>query len=199
MGTGTYTVTVTNAEGCTATSAPFPVTVGSNPQAVFTANPPSPQGIGTTVNFDGSASQGNGSPIDTWSWQFGVVGEGSNVPSPSYTFTTPGTYNVTLTITTEDDCESIVTIPYVILPEDIEIPNVFTPNNDGNNDYFVIKNGEFYRNSLAVYNRWGQVVFEANNYRNTWRAADVADGTYYYVFTTEENDKEYTGHVTILR
>ncbi len=199
VGTGTYSVIVTAiGSSCTGSSAPYSVTVGSDPQANFSMAPPSPQGIGTTVVFT-DASTGNGSPLTDWAWEFGIPGQGSSSPSTSFTYNTPGNYSVTLTVTAADGCQDVLTIPYIILPEQIIIPNVFTPNGDANNEYFVIENGQFFSNTLAVYNRWGQPVFDAKNYRNTWRAADVVDGTYYYVFTTLDDNKEYTGHVTILR
>jgi gliding motility-associated-like protein len=149
------------------------------------------------VNFF-DASQGNGSPITDWSWDFGIAGEGSDIPSPSYFFQSPGTYQVVLTITAADGCESSYALNYTIYPEDVIIPNVFSPNGDGSNDLFVIENGEFTRNQLEIYNRWGQIIYEAKDYRNSWRANDVPEGTYYYVFTLASG-KDYTGHVTILR
>ena len=63
----------------------------------------------------------------------------------------------------------------------------------------MIENGQYYNNELTVFNRWGQSVFDATNYKNNWRATDVPDGTYYYVFKIPEDGREYTGHVTILR
>ena len=172
--------------------------VGSDPQAAYSTDPVSPQGIGTTVAFT-DLSQGNGSPIVGWDWSLGLAGATSTDPSPSITYVDPGEYPVTLTVTTADGCTSTISATFVILPEDIIIPNVFTPNGDGNNEYFEIENGQYYENTLQVFNRWGQEVFEAKNYRNGWRANDLPDGTYYYVFTTIRDGKEYTGHVTILR
>jgi len=197
-GTGTYSVTVTDANGCIGLSPAFVVTVGSDPLANFTIAPPSPQGIGTTAEFT-DASQGNGSPLVDWFWEFGIPGENSSSPSTSYTFSSPGTYPITLLVTAADGCQDSLTQAYVIFPEDVIIPNVFTPNGDANNEFFDIENGEYYQNTLTVFNRWGQAVFEANNYRNGWRASGVPDGTYYYVFVLNESGKEYTGHVTILR
>lgn len=197
VGTGSYTVTVTNSNNCSGTSDPFAVVLGSDPQAFFNTNPLSPQPIGTTVDFT-DASSGNGSPITDWSWNFGIIGEGSSMPSPTYLFQTPGTYRVVLTVTTADGCESSYAFDYTIYPEDVIIPNVFSPNGDGSNDTFVIENGEYTRNRLTIYNRWGQAIYEAKDYRNSWRAIDVPDGTYYYVFTLESG-KDYSGHVTILR
>lgn len=198
VGSGTYTVTVTNQEGCTSTSNAFSVTIGSDPQAAYSTDPVSPQGIGTTVDFT-DLSQGNGSPIVDWEWNLGLTGATSSSPSPTYTYDTPGEYPITLTITTADGCTNTISGTFVILPESIIIPNVFTPNGDGNNEYFVIENGQFYENTLQVFNRWGQEVYETKNYRNGWRAADLPDGTYFYIFTTLRDGKEYTGHLTILR
>lgn len=197
VGTGTYTVAVTNQEGCSATSAPFAVVVGSDPQASYIPNPPSPSIIGTTVQFN-DASNGNGAPITDWDWDFGVGGAGSSDQDPSFTYTLPGTYVITLIVTTADGCQDTLVTSYSIVPLDVIIPNVFSPNNDGLNDTFVIENGKYFENSLTVYNRWGQAVYEAKNYKDSWRANGVPEGTYYYVFTIM-NDREYTGHLTIVR
>jgi gliding motility-associated-like protein len=144
-------------------------------------------------------SQGNGSNIVEWLWSFGEAGATSNGQSASYTYDTPGNYPVSLTITNADGCAHTFNVFYVILPEELIFPNVFTPNGDGQNEYFEIQNGQYYDNTLSVFNRWGQKVFETTNYRNAWRGTDLPEGTYYYVFTTTIDKKEYTGHVTILR
>lgn len=196
--TGSYTVTVTE-NGCSVTSAPFPVQIGSTPQAAILSDLTSPQGIGTTVNFSGSGSQGNGSPLTNYTWDFGIPGAGAVGQNASYTFAQPGSFGVQLTVTAVDNCEHSTLYNFVILPEEIIIPNVFTPNGDNINEFFEIENGQFFTNELSVYDRWGKQVFSTKNYRNTWRATDVADGTYYYVFRTVDDGKEYTGHVTILR
>src|SRR5690606_1612391 len=62
----------------------------------------------------------------------------------------------------------------------ISIPNVITPNSDGQNDTWVI-NG-LYRggSSVKVFNRWGNLVFSSANYANTWRGGGLPDGTYFY-------------------
>jgi gliding motility-associated-like protein len=82
---------------------------------------------------------------------------------------------------------------------DIIIPNVFTPNNDGLNDRWEIDGLANRTNTVRVFNRWGQLVLDAKNYRNTWAAADVPDGTYYYEVIVDGKGDPFTGHVTILR
>ncbi|MCB0763493.1 MAG: PKD domain-containing protein [Flavobacteriales bacterium] len=198
VNTGSYTVTVTNAEGCTATSAPFSVVVGSEPTASFYTDPVSPQPPGATVNFF-DTSNGNGSTITGWEWTFGLPGAGSSMQNPSYLYNTPGEYPVTLIVTTAEGCVDTLFAAYIIRPLDITVPNVFSPNGDGYNDFLVFDNVQYYKNTLSVFNRWGQEVYQTANYRNTWRATDVPDGTYFFVLRLSETGKEYTGHLTILR
>jgi gliding motility-associated-like protein len=78
-------------------------------------------------------------------------------------------------------------------------PNIFTPNGDGKNDLFVIKNLEkITPNHVVIFNRWGKKVFSKDNYMNDWTGEDYADGVYYYIATYPEN-KEYHGTVNIMR
>lgn len=82
-------------------------------------------------------------------------------------------------------------------------PNVFTPNGDGVNDYFVIKNIEsLSQQKLVVVNaKTGQKVFESNNYQNNWDAANAPEGAYYYVLEAKNEGKNQTfyGTVQIIR
>ncbi len=107
-----------------------------------------------------------------------------------------GTYVVTAT----DACGRTATAESVVDVDcEIIIPNVFTPNGDGFNDRFDIDGILGTENTVKVFNRWGQVVFEAKNYRNTWAANGISDGTYYYEVMVTREPKPLTGHVTILR
>jgi gliding motility-associated-like protein len=88
------------------------------------------------------------------------------------------------------------------------IPNVFTPNNDGQNDFFEIKANGYKSYLLKIYNRWGQLIFSSNNESNYWNGKikhtnkDASDGTYYYILELINNiDKysSYKGLLTLLR
>lgn len=79
------------------------------------------------------------------------------------------------------------------------IPNVFSPNNDGQNDRWVIGGLGTRPNTVKLFNRWGKMVLDAKNYRNNFAAQDVPDGTYFYEIVVEGKEKPFTGHLTILR
>jgi len=79
--------------------------------------------------------------------------------------------------------------------------NVFTPNADGMNDNFFIQSIEesiYDGSELFVYNRWGNLIFEAVNYANDWDMADVVDGTYFYVLNVNNGDT-HKGSFTVIR
>ena len=70
-------------------------------------------------------------------------------------------------------------------PPTIIVPNVFTPNGDNMNDFFVIRNLLLYDvRKVVIYNRWGQVVYSSDNYNNDWDGRGVPDGVYFGVLET---------------
>ena len=108
-------------------------------------------------------------------------------------------YPITLLVTTANGCTDTITYLFTVIPTEIFVPNVFSPNGDGDNDNLEFTGVEYYPNSdLKVFNRWGQTVYESTSYRNQWSPKDVSEGTYYYVLTRSDG-KEYAGHVTLLR
>ncbi|RTQ48164.1 gliding motility-associated C-terminal domain-containing protein [Hymenobacter gummosus] len=77
--------------------------------------------------------------------------------------------------------------------------NIITPNGDGLNDVFTIKNVELYPgNRIAIFNRWGREVYRTTNYRNTWNGEAQPTGTYYFLFT-EASGKVTKGWFEITR
>jgi gliding motility-associated-like protein len=78
-------------------------------------------------------------------------------------------------------------------------PNVFTPNGDGDNDFFIILNLDDYEDSkITIYNRWGRIVYVNENYLNDWdgtnykTGADVSDGVFYYIVEPNSTKYEYS-------
>lgn len=123
--------------------------------------------------------------------------------SSSVTYTSPeteGTYTVTVYVA--DSCEysrADFELIKVLPPCTVMIPNVITPNGDNANEFFKIKNIEHHPNtSLTIFDRWGNKIYENNNYNNEWKADGVADGTYFYIVDVPE-DKKYSGFITVFK
>ena len=93
-----------------------------------------------------------------------------------------------------------------VLPDGLIIPNGFSPNDDGDNDNFVIVGIDQYpNNTLRVFNRWGNIVYEVDGYNSEWdgtyfrNGEPVPDGTYYYVLDLGDGSKEIGGFIVIFR
>jgi gliding motility-associated-like protein len=82
--------------------------------------------------------------------------------------------------------------------DSIFVPNIFTPNDDGVNETFTIRNLPTDGNiAMVISNRWGKVVFETPDYQNNWDGGDNSDGTYFY--RIKINEVIYNGWVEIRR
>jgi gliding motility-associated-like protein len=87
----------------------------------------------------------------------------------------------------------------------LDIPEGFSPNNDGKNDYFVIKGVEIYPdNTLEIYNRWGNLVYKKNGYNNEWdgnnmNGKELPDATYFVIFKIHNIGFQYNGYVDLRR
>ncbi|MCP4521805.1 MAG: hypothetical protein GY827_08980, partial [Cytophagales bacterium] len=90
------------------------------------------------------------------------------------------------------------TYPFeVLVTSKFYVPNVFTPNGDGDNDYFEVLDLPAEGTELRVYDRWGVRVYHHENYDNSWDADGAPDGIYYYEIKT--NFKIQKGWVKIVR
>ncbi|CAG5087235.1 DUF7948 domain-containing protein [Parvicella tangerina] len=170
--------------------------------------PPPPCGSSTAL----VEAQFTGSGADSIVWDMGN-GDLFYTDSIYYIYTDPGTYVVSMTAydqvcNREGTVSDTVKFVGEVISEAL-VPNVFTPNGDGDNDLLKIPGidptANFY---MIIYNRWGRKVFESENNGTFWDGtvnggADAADGVYFFevrykdVCTDEE--KIETGHVNLIR
>lgn len=103
-----------------------------------------------------------------------------------------------------DGCDSIVRLELsaVDCSIDLQISNILTPNGDMQNDTWKVNDPpQIMGCNVKIFNRWGQLVYETNDYNNTWAGTkdseELPDGVYYYAITC--TDKEFTGAINLLR
>lgn len=147
-------------------------------------------------------------PPLNYEWDFGD-GSTSNAKTPdvsvTHAYSAPGNYNVALTITDNNGCIDTATTNVTIGASTI-VPNVFTPNGDGQNDYFMISaNGA--KLTLEIFNRWGYKMFSCTGTENiVWDGYNpqgtlVSPGTYFYTITVVEGTTNYNplnGYITVF-
>ena len=102
-----------------------------------------------------------------------------------------------------EDCD---TIPVVVSPvPPIVIPNVITPNGDGNNDILIVEGSVGLSLSIRIFNRWGKEVWDGSGRDIRWNGRNndsnvLTDGVYYYemIRTGPGVSETYTGYVQVL-
>jgi gliding motility-associated-like protein len=105
---------------------------------------------------------------------------------------------VLLTVTDAAGCTDTISRKYQI-SNSVAVPNSFTPNGDGFNDFFVVNGlGAFPSSSMAIFNRWGNEIYSVSSYLNDWNGGDLPDGTYFYVLKLS-NGETLAGDVTVKR
>lgn len=157
----------------------------------------------TPVQFDVAGASG----VGTYLWDFGDGGV-STLPNPTYVFNKGGTYTVTLTASAANGCPpSRKTLKVLVVLDAIYIPNVFTPNGDGVNDFFTISLPPIERYELFIHDRWGREVHQSKSLDPGWNGrteggSDCQAGSYAYVLKAwllAGVLVERRGMVTILR
>jgi gliding motility-associated-like protein len=226
VSTGTYPIqlTVTTVDGCTNDTT---IMATAPPDAAFIANPSEASTDDPEVQFtDWSVDPNN---IVYWEWDFGdstgvdnLLGQAGNdnVPSdtatggtfqnPSHNYSDTGLFIVQLTVHDANGCIDTITQEIRIFGEYfLYAPSAFTPNFDGSNDVFLPTGiGIMERDyEFAVYNRWGDRIFESDDINVGWNGTANGGGVVQsdvYIWTLSTRDvslkiHQYIGHVTLYR
>jgi gliding motility-associated-like protein len=117
-----------------------------------------------------------------------------------------GIDSFTYEICNDFDCDSATVTVFIECMEEeiLFIPQGFSPNGDGVGDLWEIQGiNTFPNTNVEIYNRWGNRVFQSNDYQNdwdgSWEGNPLPDGTYFYMIDFRNGDKPRTGYVVILR
>ncbi|MDW8419540.1 MAG: gliding motility-associated C-terminal domain-containing protein [Chitinophagales bacterium] len=197
---GTYQVTVTDANNCTASvsftiAEPDPITVTA-PEA-------------DTIPF-GSVSQiqlNVTPPQNTYTYQWSPDDYLSCTDCPSPDFTAIRTMQYTVTVTDQNGCSVTAIVRVNVLADkQVFIPNAFTPDGNGTNDKFFVYTGGLRFYQLRIFNRTGELVYTSNNSLEGWdgeyKNAPAPPGVYVYHLILSFLDGEkrtYEGSFVLLR
>jgi len=201
-----YTYTVTDANGCLDTATvtvtqPNEIIISLNPDSVSIDLSESAQLLATT-NYDPTANY-NWSPASGLSC--------TNCPNPVVTANRSLVYSLEVSVNINgNNCYAYAGVPVTVIPNyDIFIPNAFTPNGNGQNDFFRI-----YGNlpavkyvEVAIFDRIGEKVYQINDINFEWdgvyKGKLLQPGVYVYtirvVFIDSHAEKLFKGSITLLR
>lgn len=184
---------VTNVFGCTADTSRFvtvlkPPTVDLGPDRRITA--------GGSAHLDGPT----GANL-TYQWTSDAASS-SFAGSSSVTVSPSQTTTYRLTVLTSGACPVSDEVTIEVLPG-LFVPTAFSPNGDGLNDTWTISGiDSFPECSVRIYDRWGEVIFQASPYQQPWngtyRGQPVGPGVYSYIIQPAAGLPEQSGTLTIL-
>ena len=214
--TTTYIVTVKDLNNCIGTANSL-INVFPPPEAYFSMVPPSFAPLSNPVISFTDQSAG----ANQWFWNFGdALNSFSTLKDPFFTYIDTGTYQITLIVKSNEDCTDTThqTI-YIQSEHTFYIPNAFTPDNDGLNDFFGPKGTgfELIENfQMIIYNRWGEEIYRNNDINKPWdgklkneseiskkeESEMIKQDVYVYkigVKLLNQPVNNYVGNVTIIR
>jgi gliding motility-associated-like protein len=198
-------LTITTPEGCTdQDTVRNAIHVFGYPQALFLQSVESSTILTPSVELEDRSIDAS-----TWSWDFGDGSVLYGDPDPTHVYSDSGTYVIMLVVTNEGGCPDTVYGNIRIEPVfTIFIPNAFTPNGDGRNDFFIPVGENIRGFEMWILDRWGLEIFHSNSLDHPW------DGTYYgnekacqndvYEYVVDALDlsgkkRRYIGHVSLVR
>jgi gliding motility-associated-like protein len=194
------TLITTSNFGCKDTLT-MPVSVYPSPTAAFTANPSSAANSHQNVSFIDQSYYN----ITAWWWDFGDSTSIVTQQNPNHSWNYSGTYPVTLVVADTNGCTDTIVNDYIITAPPV-VPSGFSPNGDGQNDFFWVRGGPFTDMELRIYNNWGELIYVGTNQSPGWDGTrdgiPQPIGVYVYtVYAKTPDAKEHylSGDVTLLR
>ena len=202
---GLINIAVIDQNGCSISSEEIDISTWQNPVANFITSTYDTEILDVITFTDSSYSD---APIITWEWRFGD-GNTSIDQNPTHIYTSEGQYIACLKIIDENNCESEICSTLNIYNNHYTyIPNIFTVNNDNINEEFlpIIRGIDEDSYNMLIYDRWGKLIFQTNNYLQGWNGKYkgylVTQDVYSYkitYYTLSGTFKTEIGKVTLVR
>lgn len=184
-----------SANGCFGPADSFAVSVIPVPLPFF--NIPEVALVGQPIPLIDSSAYPGSLPMSVF-WD---VGDGNvySTAEATHQYAATGQYVVCMTIVNANGCEAMYCDSIQVIPEEVILPNVVTPNGDGQNDLLEIPFLPFYgKSKISVFNRWGIMVYQNSDYKNDWYPENLSEGTYFYVLELDDG-KSYISSLNVFR
>jgi len=194
---GTSVLTYTLPGGCGA--APYRVTVPVEP--TFAARWSAPDCSGNNIAPRLVRFEANGPAAAQVQWDFGDGSPAITGAVAEHTYLAGGRFQAQAALPPATGAAGPCSRQALLVPVEVQppiIPNIITPNGDGQNDTFAPRVGGC-PGRLQVFSRWGQQVFESPVYRNEWSGAGLPAGLYYYLLGGNDGTTRVKGWVEIVR
>lgn len=155
-----------------------------------------------TIN-NGDVATLSVSGSSTYLWTGEAILSGANTANPIVSPSSTTTYLVESE--NEFGCASQAEIKVTVIDNYFLKPmNLFTPDGNGQNDFWVIENIDRYPQcEVSVFDQWGREIFSKSSYSNDWDGTrsgqQMPEGTYYYTITCPDFTENYNGFITLLR
>lgn len=185
----TYTVRVRNEFNCFADRS-VPINITSDFELDVEANPLKAY-VPFQAGFINNTIDGN-----NFIWQF-HTGDSSILRNPVFDYNKAGRFPVIVTgFIPGSSCIDRDTL--YVEGFDFLIPNVVTPNDDGENDTFKFE-AQLSTFKIVIYNRWGRPVYRNERYDYSWAGQNEPSGAYYYHLVERERNLEFTGWIQLIK
>ncbi len=191
---GSYYLIVTDALGCKDSTSTLSLSDNTGIQVSLSGTPL----LGTAPLISSFTATATTTPLN-YNWNFGDGTLNSSINNTTNnTYNSAGNYTASVYVIDANGCSDTSSIQLIVKEEiKIIIPNVFTPNGDGNNDEFTIIASGLKDAKCIIFDRWGLKMVELNGTDLSWDGSTkmgnhVTDGTYYFIltYTTIDNITE---------
>ncbi len=209
---GTYNVSlyVTTSDDCSGSlTANNMISVYNMPVADFYSIPNVGNILSPAISFFNSSTFAN-----SWGWDFGDIFSEENTSTlqdPAHIYSSADTFNVCLKATTQYGCEDSICKDMIIQDNySFYVPNVFSPNQDGDNDIFIPKYTNMDESSfeMHIFDRWGEEVYQTKDISKGWdgkirgKKIDTSSAVFQWLIFINDNygnRHKFAGHVTLIK